>query len=447
MIIGLLLFSNWYVFRVFEAEYLKTRQVTYLTHANIIAGAGGDYLARRDPQAHYLARNFGAQMQARVLMLDKGGAVFADSFDDNQIKGQVLKHSEVLKALSGSGSAGSHFLAGDGWVLYVAVPVLVGQEIVGAVFLSTDINDIHQALGEIRRRMLLLFFAGGTGAGLLSLAFAGALTGRLKRLTAAVEKISGGHLHQRVEAGGHDEVSALAGAFNLMSERLEKIDRGRRFFIASASHELRSPLGSIKALAESLLLGNEQNVEVYREYLQDINSEVDRMNRLTADLLHLVRLEEEGVRAPSAVVAVGELVCEVLGRLQAQSHCAGVNLEMKVEQNSRCRVNRDLLERALFNLVENGIKYTPAGGFVQVSGQTKGGSLTLTVRDNGEGIPNEDLPHIFDKFYRVDKARSRRTGGTGLGLAIVNQAVILMGGRIRVTSTLGEGSCFIIELP
>ncbi|MDD4169266.1 MAG: HAMP domain-containing sensor histidine kinase [Desulfotomaculaceae bacterium] len=447
LIIGLLLFSNWYVFRVFEAEYLKTRQVTYLTHANVIAGAGGDYLARKDPQAYYLARNFGAQVQARVLMLDKDGVVFADSFDDERIKGRPLKHSEVLKALAGASGAGSHFLAGDGWVLYVAVPVLVGQEIVGAVFLATDINDIYQVLTEIRRRMLLLFFAGGAGAGLVSLVFAGALTGRLKRLTAAVEKVSGGHLHQRVEARGHDEVSALAGAFNIMSERLEKIDRGRRFFIASASHELKSPLSSIKALAESLILGNERNVDVYKEFLQDINSEVDRLDRLTDDLLNLVRLEEQGVRPPLAAVVISELIAEVADRLQAPSRRAGVTLEMNVEQHLLWPVNKDLLWRVLYNLVENGIKYTPPGGLVQVYGKANAGSLIITVQDNGEGIPNEDLLHIFDKFYRVDKARSRQTGGTGLGLSIVHQAVILMGGQISVTSSLGEGSCFIIKLP
>lgn len=446
LIAGILLFGGWYVLRTFEAEYLKTRQVTYLTHANIIAGAGGEYLKRKDPQAISLARNFSVQVKARVLLLDRDGVVFADSFSDSSLKGQQLKHREVLKALSGSGEAGSHYLKGEGWVMYVSVPVTVEKETVGAVFLSADINDVYASLAGIRRRMIVLLLAGGLGAGLVSLAFAGALTGRLKQLTAAVEKVSRGHLRQRVEIGGRDEISTLAGAFNEMSDRLERMDRGRRFFIASASHELKSPLSSIKALAESLIGSSEQNAAVYQEFLRDINTEVDRLSRLTGDLLHLVYLEETADAPAREYVAVREMVEEVAERLRPQARRPGVALETRVAPDLTWQANRDLLERALYNLVENGIKYTQPGGLVQVGAEAFSGMLVLTVRDNGEGIPPEDLPYVFDQFYRVDKARSRRTGGTGLGLSIARQAVKLMGGKISVESVPGEGSSFAIKL-
>ena len=202
-----------------------------------------------------------------------------------------------------------------------------------------------------------------------------------------------------------------------------------------------------KALAQSLAYGREQDVAVYREYLRDIDGEVDRLTRLVDDLLQLVRLGEEGVVARRREQPVRPIVERVVDLMSPLARNAGVTLESAVEGEPAWPVDADLVVRMLFNLADNGIKYTPAGGKVTVEAQVQGQELLLRVRDTGEGIDPDQLEHIFDRFYRVDRARARATGGTGLGLSIVQQAARLHGGTVEVSSTPGHGTVFTLRLP
>lgn len=447
IIAGTLLFANWFVLSFLEKDYFRAREASYLAHANIIASTGADYLQRQDHYARYLARDFGSQVQARVLILDRQGTVFVDSFSEGWLEGRHLGHSEVRSALAGGSGVGKHYLEPDGWTLYVAVPVVRQKEIIGAVMLSADVNDIYDSLGAIRQRLLLISLTGGALALLLSLWLAGAMARPVKELTAAAEKMARGRLRQRVRVRGRDEISQLAHAFNTLSDRLEKMDRARVDFIANASHELKSPLGSMKALAESLIYSSEKDIVVYREYLRDIDSEIDRLNRLIQELLYLMKLEEEGAAPRRETVQVGEVIEEVAGRLGPKAARREVDLTWNWEGELAWPADRELVARIIYNLVDNGIKYSPAGGSVHIHGAVAGAELVLQVRDSGEGIPAGDLPHIFDRFYRVDKARSRETGGTGLGLSIVQKAVKMLGGSIGVASEAGRGSLFEVRLP
>ncbi len=294
IIAGTLLLSNWFIFKFLEMDYINARESIYLAHANIIANTGRDYLFQKDPYARSLARDFGTQVSARVLMLDREGVVFVDSFSEEWLEGRQLGHKEVRTALSGKSGTGIYHLEPDGWTLYAAVPVIRQKEVIGAVMLSTNINDIYRSLSRIRRRLVLFSLAGGTVTLLASFWLAGALTRPLKELTAAAEKMAAGHLRQRVRVRGRDEIAQLALAFNTLSERLEKVDRARMDFIANASHELKSPLGSMKALAESLIYSEEKDVAVYKEYLEDIDREINRLGMLVQELLYLMKLGEEG---------------------------------------------------------------------------------------------------------------------------------------------------------
>ncbi len=441
--------TNLFVVRVLERNYLRARETTHLANANIVATAGQDTLLKADRNAYYLIRDFGDRMGVRVLVLDPRGRVMLDSFAEGWLEGRVLRHEEVLAALAGTGTTGVHTLSTGERVLYAAVPVLRDKTVVAAVMLVADLDDLYAAVGQVRRQLFLASLASGLLAALLGLWLAGLLTRPVKELTGAVQRMARGQLEQRVPVRSGDELGRLADAFNAMSGRLAEVDRTRRRFLADASHELKSPLSSVKALAQALLDTDEPDPAVYREFLQDINTEIDRLARLVEDLLQLARLEEEGVPPPREPVDVTPLVHHVVALMRPRAEGGGVVLDVAVRSGLRWPVNPDLFTRILFNLLDNALRHTPAGGRVTVEALTdrKGEAGILRVADTGEGIPPEDLPRIFDRFYRVDRARARATGGTGLGLAIVRRAVEHHGGTINVTSRPGEGTTFEIAFP
>lgn len=446
LIVLILGIANFFLLRMLERNYLGERAATSLTNANIIATTGQDTLLRSDRNAYYLARDFGTRMGARVLVLDRQGNVMVDSYDEEWLLGRSLRHQEVQIALTGTGQTGVHRLASGERVLYAAVPVLRDKATAGVVMLVEGLDDVYAALDDIRRHMVLVSLVSGLLAALLSLGLAGLLTRPVKELTEAVRQVSAGHLGQRIPARSSDELGQLAAAFNKMSGRLAEVDRLRRRFLADASHELKSPLSSVKALAQSLLETNEQDIGVYREYLADINSEMDRLARIVDHMLQLTRLEEGGGPLVKENTAVAGLVEHVLLLLRPLAEEGGVALQTDIDPGLSWPVHPDLFTGILFNLVDNAIRHTP-GGTVTVEAHVKKKNLIVRVADTGEGIPAEELPHIFDRFYRVDKARSRVTGGTGLGLAVVRQAVHRHGGSIKVTSRPGEGTIFTLVLP
>lgn len=440
-------FRQSFLLRVLEQNYLGEKATNHLTNANIIATTGQDTLLRPDRNAYYMARDFGTRMGARVLVLDRQGSVMVDSFGEEWLLGSTLRHNEVQTALAGTGQTGVHRLASGERVLYAAVPVLRNKSMVGVVMLVVGLEDVYSALVDIRRQMALVSLVSGAFAALLSLWLAGLLTKPVKELTGAVRQVAAGHLVQHIPARSGDELGQLAVAFNEMSGRLAEVDRSRRRFLADASHELKSPLSSVKALAQSLLDTNERDIAVYREYLADINNEMDRLARIVDHMLQLTRMEEGDTPLSLENRAIGDLFEHVIALLRPRAEECGVRLQTAIAPELKWPVNPDLFTGIILNLVDNAIRHTPRGCRVTMEARAEKESLVVRVEDTGEGIPAEDLPRIFDRFYRVDKARSRATGGTGLGLAIVRQAVHLHGGNIHVTSRQGAGTAFNLVFP
>ncbi len=445
---AVLMATNLFILHTLELSYLNARESTHLANANIIALAGRDDILHQDRSAFYLARDFGEQIKARVLILDTAGRVIVDSFDESWLAGRVLRYPEVTAALEGTSDSGLYSIGNRETVMNVAVPVLRNKtEVIGAVMLIVNVDDVYQTLAEIRTQMIGVSLLSGLLAAVLSLVLAQFLSRPLNALTQAVRHMERGDLTQRVAINSRDELGDLGQAFNSMAAQLETVDRARREFIANASHELRSPLASIKALAQSLADGDERDPAVYREYLRDIDSEMDRLNRLVNDLLHLARLEEQESPPQFTNCDISELADHVAVIMDSLARSRGVAIAKQVADRLEWTLDRDLVVRILFNLVDNAIRHTPAGGRVTIEARTADNQLLLCVRDSGEGIPEEELPFIFDRFYRVDKARSRATGGTGLGLSIVRQAVHRLGGTIEVHSTPGHGTAFAIRIP
>jgi two-component system phosphate regulon sensor histidine kinase PhoR len=226
----------------------------------------------------------------------------------------------------------------------------------------------------------------------------------------------------------------------------KRLERLRREFVANASHELRTPVAAIVGVAETLAAGAADEPQARSSFLEILVRHAQRLSRLTADLLDIARLEA-GYKPRVEVVEVERAVDAVLGTLQGKAEPKQITLEKKQPMELRVSAERDAVEQILTNLVDNAIKYTPAGGRVSVGAEARGGRVRITVEDTGPGIPKEHHARLFERFYRVDDARSRDLGGTGLGLAIVKHLALASGGDVAVESEVGKGSRFIVSLP
>lgn len=229
---------------------------------------------------------------------------------------------------------------------------------------------------------------------------------------------------------------------------IRRLERMRSEFVANVSHELKTPIAAVKGFAETLLGGAVKDEETARSFLQIIYDESDRLNRLIGDILELSKIESRRVPLMFSPVELESFVAKTVTLLEAEAARKGIGLSMTVEPGLYVEADEDRLRQIIMNLLSNGINYTPEGGRVSVSAEAAGEDhIRIRISDSGIGIPKKDLPRIFERFYRVDKARSRSSGGTGLGLSIVKHLVELHKGTIAVTSTVGVGTTFTIELP
>jgi signal transduction histidine kinase len=245
--------------------------------------------------------------------------------------------------------------------------------------------------------------------------------------------------------GGNDGLTVLGNEFNDLTERLNTSEQKRRRFVSDASHELKTPLASIKLLTDSILQ-NDMDTETIREFVGDIGDEAERLNRMTAKLLSLTKVDgDPGVDAE--IIYMGPTIQRVVRRLSAFADQACINLDLQLEQDVPILILEDDLYQIVYNLIENGIKYNVPGGTLTVSLFHNEENAMLEVNDTGMGIPEDALNHIFERFYRVDKARSRQSGGSGLGLAIVKTIVERNKGEIAVVSVLGKGTSFTVTFP
>jgi signal transduction histidine kinase len=256
-----------------------------------------------------------------------------------------------------------------------------------------------------------------------------------------------GDLGVRAKVRGSGEVRQLALAFNTMSDQLESLNQTRNQFVSNASHELKTPLATMKIMIESLIYQPEMDAGLRTEFLSDVNQEIDRLSSLVSDLLTLVHADSHSTRLNRERMSLAGIVKDTQHRLAMIAEQNEQTITLQLADSCDMYADKAKLQQVVYNLMENAVKYTPVKGWIKVSLQRVGRDAVLTVSDSGPGIPRDSLPHVFDRFYRVDKARGRDSGGTGLGLSIVQQYVNLHGGTARVSSEDGQGAVFTVTLP
>lgn len=405
----------------------------------------------------------GGELGSRLMVLDESGKVQADTF--LQLNGTRLTIPEVVGILAtgktadygvhmldeGTSSGIPHFWRPYNedaqWVSYCTAALSHGGNVIGVLVLSSPIQDMMQRLFALQNRMILYFLIAAAAAFLLAMFFSRIITKPIASLTRSIQRMGHGDLSVRVPVKGSGELRKLSETFNTMSEKLEMLDKSRNQFVSNASHELKTPLATMKILLESIIYQPEMEADMRTEFLTDINKEIDRLNLIIGDLLTLVSMDSKTMRLNRSTFSLAQVVTDTAHRLELVAERN--NQELKLSLNDRCEMYADnaKLTQVVYNLMENALKYTQEGGIVRVRLVRSGHDAVLTVTDNGPGIPKEDQAHIFERFYRVDKARSRETGGTGLGLSIVHQMVLAHGGSVSVESEEGQGSTFTVELP
>ncbi len=441
------------VYNTLEKRYIDERERELKWQANITAGttSDGNYLIDNSNHAMFDMKIQEASREAkgsRILIIDKNGVVVNDSSkavnNSNDINKTFLI-KEVTKALEGEEIA----TVQNNYIMYVAVPVLnkTSNEKIGAVFISASISDIYESLSDIKNQLMLLTILIIIILGVFVFFISGIIIEPIKGILKVIQKMSDGHLNQRIEVKGHNELYQLSVSFNNMAEKLEKVETTRQEFVSNVSHELKTPLSSIKVLSESLLLQESLPEEMYREFLHDINSEVDRMTAIINDLLQLVKLDRKQTAIVFKPVNINKCMEGIVKRLRPLANKKDITITYEKSKDIIADADEMKLSLALSNLVDNAIKYTPNDGHVIVVVTSDHQNVFIAVQDTGIGISEEDQSKVFDRFYRVDKTRDRETGGTGLGLAITHSTILLHNGSIKLTSCEGKGSVFSVRIP
>ena len=380
----------------------------------------------------------------RILITDASGEVLYDS-SGGSAEGKSALLSEIAMALGGNQAFWSRF-SGGAFLSRAAMPVTRSGAVLGTVYLCELDTEQSEILLALRDRLAAVSAVALALALGFTIIFTRRLTTRITRLSQAVRTVREGDYAHRVAVEGTDELSELYADFNSMTETLEKTEQQRRRFVSDASHELKTPLASIRLLADSITGSEGMDAATVREFVQDISDEAERLQRTTEKLLNLSR-RDDGASSERVLVDVAAAAEETLRRLEVLAAKTSVTLGCETEADCTVLAPEEDVYQIIFNLAENAVKYNVPGGAVDVGVRREGGKVVLTVADTGIGIPAADLPNIFSRFYRVDKARSRERGGSGLGLSIVHDAVAALGGSISVAGREGGGTLFTVTLP
>ena len=382
---------------------------------------------------------------SRILVTDAAGKILYDTRETGNAVGEYVFYAEIVQALFGNDAFTCSY-QGGAFRSRASSPVLYQNRIIGAVYAYEYDTEQAALLDGLQGNLLRWSATIGVMVLCLSLFLSRALTRNIGQLLNAIRRVREGAYSHRADIRGRDEIAQIGHEFNSLTDRLQTTENARRRFVSDASHELKTPLAAIRLLSDSILQTENMDPEMTREFVADIGQEAERLSRITEDLLRLTRLDS-GVLEPPVQVDVLPVLEQVMRMmvLVAQEKQA----ELTYDASGDCQVlaTRDEIHQVIYNLTDNAVKYAGEHGVIQVSLRREGGEVVLVVADNGPGIPEEDIPRIFERFYRVDKARSRAAGGTGLGLSIVRDTVQNRGGSVSVANRTEGGAEFTVRWP
>ncbi|MBD5545603.1 MAG: cell wall metabolism sensor histidine kinase WalK [Lachnospiraceae bacterium] len=394
----------------------------------------------------------------RVLIVDSNFNVVKDSYGISQ--GKTIISEEVIRCFKGESI--TNYDSVNQFIEMTTPISIVSEEdmgegaanqekekmvVRGVMLTSVSTDSIAANISILNRRAVIIQFLMiivlvGMAWGLSNI-----LVEPFERVSSAISKVKEGFQNEPVSVPDYLETEHIVTAFNELLGRMKVLDESRQEFVSNVSHELKTPITSMKVLADSLIAQEDAPLELYKEFMTDIADEIERENKVINDLLSLVKMDKTAANLNIELIDINALCELILKRLRpiAKQRDIDVILESKREVNAE--VDEVKLTLAISNLVENAIKYNNDHGFVKVTLDADHQFFSVEVTDNGLGIPQEALEHIFERFYRVDKSHSREIGGTGLGLSITRGAILMHRGFIKVESEEGSGTTFLVKIP
>ncbi len=385
--------------------------------------------------------------EGRVMIIGPNYKVLLDTY--NIAEGRTMIAEEVVKCFKGENL--TNYDSEFGYI-EMTTPIVSttddGDSTVQGVML-TSISDstITSTLRSLNRNAMAFEIITIVLIVVFSFIVSGTLTSPFERITKAITEVKEGYSNEPISVTSYSETVHISDAFNQLQSRMKIIDDSRKEFVSNVSHELKTPLTSMKVLADSLISQPEAPAELYREFMEDIATEIDRENSIITDLLSLTKMDMSKQDLNITSVNIGDLAEIILKRLRPIARKKDVELILEETREIVADVDEVKMSLIMNNLVENAIKYNKEHGTVKVTLDADIQYFTFTVEDSGCGIPEDSLPHIYERFYRVDKSHSREIGGTGLGLAITRSAVLLHRGTITVSSQEDVGSIFTVKIP
>ena len=431
----------------YESRTVSLQTAEIQNQCTILSNQLNSYQYLENPSSEVINANL-TQMatiySGRVMVINEDLKVLRDTYSLDEGKTDVSEN--VVRCMRGEST---NYYDRKNRYIEVTSPIMEsgGNRVKGVVLASVPTDSIESSVA-------ILYTQGGALIGIVMIILAAVsifaadrVVRPLHRITSAIENVTEGYTDDVLHEDTFTETRQISEAFNKMLGRLKQLDESREEFVSNVSHELKTPMTSMKVLADSLLEQDNVPVEMYQEFMGDIAKEIDRENQIITDLLSLVKMDKTGQNINIQSVNINDLLEQILKRLKPIAEKKNVEMVLESFRPVSAEIDETKFSLAVSNLVENAIKYNHDNGWVHVSLNADHKYFYIRVEDSGIGIPEEDQAHIFERFYRVDKSHSREIGGTGLGLAIARNAVIMHRGSIKVYSNEGEGTTFTVRIP
>lgn len=432
----------------YENISVKMRTNLIQDQCKVIASQIGDgtYLTVHQDEKVDIALNQLANLYSgRILIVDSSFVIVRDTFGLDE--GKTIVTEPVIRSFQGINET-TYNQKEHYFDFTIALLDGISKEQIGVMLVTVPVLDIRANQKEMDHRIIWLQAILVLCILLFAFYCSKALIRPIERITHSLEEMKTGFLEEVLSVSDYTETKMLSEAFNRMVQRMKELDDSRSEFVSNVSHELKTPLTSMKVLADSLTMQEDVPPELYREFMADIGQEIERENQIITDLLSLVRLDKKADVMNIQEVNVNDLIALVIKRLRPIAQKNNVELICESYRPVVAQIDETKLSLVITNLVENAIKYNkPEGGWVHVSLNADVKFFLIRVEDSGIGIPEKDKDNVFERFFRVDKSHSREIGGTGLGLAITKSAVKAHNGVIRVYSKEGEGTTFQVRIP
>ena len=441
-----LLILNIYYSTVSQQLFYRSKESSMIEKCQLAASEISALEVLNNSTISEAVSQMGSLKVTRMIVTDQAGMIIYDTLPDRI--GTYGLFPEIVVAMRDRGndvfSWWYHYQDGA-MQSHAATPLLSYGNLIGCVYIMEHDTTQGAMIESLQRTVLQITLILELAVILFSFTFSKTFSRRLQQIMTSMRIIRDGDYTHKVNMGGHDELTFLGDEFNDLTERLNTSEQKRQRFISDASHELKTPLASIKLLTDSILQ-NDMDLDTIREFVGDIGDEAERLNRITSKMLSLTKADID-IAVDSEIIYMGPTLERVARMVSSLAQQSNIDIELNIEQDSPVLILEDDLYQIAFNLAENGIKYNVPNGKLSISLRRTDDNAILQIADTGVGIPEDAISHIFERFFRVDKARSRASGGSGLGLAIVRTIVLRNRGDIRVDSTVGKGTTFTVSFP